>query len=143
MLRHEVSTKQRDLRLNGMEIELVKNVGNLTFSPRSGNLLVCNQAPRLGKLSARQAEQLRGQVWPRTAKPEPKPKPKPTQTRLRVQESSSPGWLSRLHDSFGSSGYSTSYPSSFDQPVKITCPRCYRQVAGSASYCPYCFRVFS
>ena len=52
-----------DLNLSKEQIALSQTHG-LTFRPVSRGRLVCNQAPGLGRLSPRQANSLRGQVWP-------------------------------------------------------------------------------
>lgn len=55
---------ERFLQLTQTQIAIAKSCG-LTFAPRKGKL-VCNQAPELGRISPRQADILRSQVWPRS-----------------------------------------------------------------------------
>ena len=54
---------QHSERLTADEVARAQKTG-LTFAPRTHGL-VCNQIPRLGVITARQAETLRSQVWPR------------------------------------------------------------------------------
>ena len=64
----------RTFRLSQNEVDAVQRTG-VTFSPRTCGV-VCNQFPRFGLLSKRQADTIRAQVWPRThtnkAKKEPR-----------------------------------------------------------------------
>ncbi len=59
-----MSVKQQSLYLTNDERILARSMG-LSFSSRARNMLVCNQAPRLGRLTIKQARSLQGQVWPR------------------------------------------------------------------------------
>jgi len=56
--------------LNHEEVAVAQRNG-LTFASRRRNKLVCNQAPRLGCITAKQADSLRAQVWPKTHKKKP------------------------------------------------------------------------
>ena len=50
--------------LDNVTIQEARTNGGITFRPVSGNRLICNQAPGLGRMSSRQAQGLRKQVWP-------------------------------------------------------------------------------
>ena len=58
--------KAKNLQLTPQEIADAKGTkkGTVTFSPASRNRIICNQAPRLGHLSKKDADVIRSQVWP-------------------------------------------------------------------------------
>ena len=60
-----IGTNEKSVGMNADELVTARRRGGPTFSPRRRNRLVCNQAPRLGLISSRQADILRGQVYPR------------------------------------------------------------------------------
>lgn len=57
--------KTANLQLSQLAIAAALKIGGPTFSPRARNRMICNQAPELGAMSARQADSLRSQVHPR------------------------------------------------------------------------------
>lgn len=57
--------KTANLQLSQFAIAAALKIGGPTFSPRARNRMICNQAPELGLISARQADSIRSQVHPR------------------------------------------------------------------------------
>ena len=81
------------ISLSLLDIQTARQSGRLTFRPVSGGRLVCNQVPGLGHLSAKQAESLRGQVWPKAGAS----KTKEAATLLRVPIRKYASW-NQQHD---------------------------------------------
>jgi hypothetical protein len=78
------------LSLSHDEILVARQCGGLTFAPRAGNRVVCNQAIRLGHITSGQADSLRAQVWP---KRRAKPAPPPTQNFRKRERPLDTSWI--------------------------------------------------
>ncbi len=79
--------KTANLQLSQLAIAAALKIGGPTFSPRARNRMICNQAPELGAMSARKAEALRSQVWPREGTKE-----KSSTKKVTIRFTAPPSW---------------------------------------------------